>query len=98
MDWKDKYLDRIINGDCLKLMDKIPDNSIDMCFADPPFNIGKNYGPKSDRRKDYYEWCEEWIDVCFRKLKDTGSFYLMTLTRHLEKLFSYARVPRYLYK
>lgn len=80
-------IDICYNKDCLP-MDKVNDNSVDLVFADPPFNIGKNYGSRSDKRTDYYEWCEKWIDICFRKLKDTGSFYLMTLTRHLEKLFS----------
>jgi len=60
-----------------------PDNSVDLVFADPPFNIGKKYGT-SDNRPDYKNWCSLWISECFRLLKPTGSFYLMTLTRHLE--------------
>jgi len=79
-------IDIIYNKSCLP-MDEIDNKSVDMIFSDPPFNIGKDYGPRGDRRSDYYEWCEEWIDKCFQKLKDTGTFYLMTLTRHLEKLF-----------
>lgn len=54
-----------------------------MVFADPPFNIGKKYGKYQDRRADYRLWCEEWIAECWRILKPTGSFYLMTSTRHL---------------
>ena len=39
----DKYLNRIIQGDCLELFKNIPDNSVDMTFADPPFNLQKKY-------------------------------------------------------
>lgn len=75
--------------DCLEGMREIPDESIDLIFADPPFNVGKKYGEDStkDNRSDYYLWCEEWINEGFRVLKKTGTFYLMTLNRHLEKKF-----------
>lgn len=76
----------IYNEDCLEGMKRLSDESVDLIFADPPFNVGKKYG-SNDRRNDYYEWCEEWIDICFKKLKDTGTFYLMAITRHLEKLY-----------
>jgi hypothetical protein len=38
-----QYLNKIIQGDCLELLKPIPDNSIDMTFADPPFNLKKGY-------------------------------------------------------
>ena len=76
-------INQIINGDCLEVMREWPDNCVDLVFADPPFNIGKKYGT-SDNRKDYRQWCEKWITECFRILKEAGSFYLMTLSRHLE--------------
>ena len=74
-------------GDCLEILLTLADGSVDLVFADPPFNIGKKYGDNSssgDLRDDYRYWCEEWITECFRILKDTGTFYLMTLDRHLE--------------
>ncbi len=79
-------LDIIYNEDCLVGMKKLSDETVDLIFADPPFNVGKKYG-SNDRRDDYYEWCEKWIEECFRILKDTGTIYLMTITRHLEKLY-----------
>ena len=82
-----QFQNKVICGDALKILPKVPDESVDLVFADPPFNVGKDYGGFKDRRKDYYQWCEIWIEECFRILKPTGSFYLMTLTRHLEKLF-----------
>lgn len=84
--WDSMKTNIIYNKNCLD-MSEIDDESMDMIFADPPFNVGKKYGLENDRRTNYYEWCEEWIDTCFKKLKNTGTFYLMTLTRHLEKVF-----------
>ena len=79
---------RILLGDCLELMVDITSESIDMIFADPPFNIGKKYGgfSSNDNREDYYEWCYKWISEGFRLLKSTGTFYLMTIARHVFKM------------
>ena len=79
-------LDTIIQGDCLEVMQTFPDKSVDLIFADPPFNVGKDYGAgvKGDSRIDYRDWCAGWITECFRVLKDTGSFYHMTIPKHLE--------------
>ena len=38
-----KYLDRAHRADCLKLMQRLPDESVQMVFADPPFNLSKKY-------------------------------------------------------
>lgn len=76
-----EFLDRIIQGDCLDILRQIPDESVDLIFADPPFNMNKAY---KDNRANYREWVGKWISECFRVLKSTGSFYHMTLTRHLE--------------
>lgn len=38
----EKYLNRIVQGDCLEVLREIPDNSVDVTFADPPFNLKKN--------------------------------------------------------
>jgi DNA modification methylase len=78
----------LYKGDCLKIMRTFPSESVDMIFADPPFNVGKRYGGKSntDRRPDYYEWCASWIAEGFRLLKPTGTFYLMTIPRHVFRI------------
>lgn len=75
----------IYHGDCLELLPKV--SGATLVFADPPFNIGKKYGRNGDRRGDYREWCENWIAACFNALSDAGTFYLMTLVRHLEWKF-----------
>jgi len=74
-------------GDCLEVMPTIQTASVDLIFADPPFNVGISYKGYTDHRSDYYDWCAAWIAEGFRVLKDTGSFYLMTITRHLESLY-----------
>jgi DNA modification methylase len=69
----------------LEILSTIEPGSADLIFADPPFNVGKKYGgsASNDRRDDYYAWCSEWIELGFRALKPTGSFYLMTIARHV---------------
>jgi len=51
----DKYIDKCINqviqGDCLEVMKNIPDNSVDITFADPPFNLKKRYNGYKDNKK-----------------------------------------------
>lgn len=79
---------QLIQGLCEDVLKTILDESVDMVFADPPFNVGKKYAGKAgDQRGDYYEWCAVWIAECYRVLKPTGTFYHMTIDRHLEKLF-----------
>lgn len=70
--------------DCLEMLQSMDGESIDMVFADPPFNVNKKYRGYKDKRVDYIEWCDNWIAECFRVLKYTGSFYLMTIDKHLQ--------------
>ena len=76
----------IANEDSLKILKNIEDKSIDLIFADPPYNLGKDFGNNSDSwkdRKEYLNWCYEWIDECFRVLKDNGTFYVMNSTQNI---------------
>lgn len=76
----------IYHGDCREVLPTL--SLVEAVFADPPFNVGKRYGKATDdNRSDYYEWCESWIDPCFSALSDDGTFYLMTITRHLAALY-----------
>jgi site-specific DNA-methyltransferase (adenine-specific) len=85
----------IIMGDAIEsLSNNIPDCSVDLIFADPPYNIGKNFGGRNDKwesEEAYLQWCYEWLDICIRKLKDTGSFYLMSATQNMPYLDIYLR-------
>ena len=81
----DKYINKIIKGDCLELLKKIPDNSIDMTFADPPFNLKKKYNGYKDSLefKEYIEWCDEWIGEMVRITKPTGSIFVHNIPKWL---------------
>jgi|WetSurMetagenome_2_1015567.scaffolds.fasta_scaffold146036_2 site-specific DNA-methyltransferase (adenine-specific) len=68
--------------DCLAVLSLIKDGSIDCVFADPPFNLGKNYknGYQDNlTNDDYYTWCSKWIGECVRVLKPGGSFFIYAL-------------------
>ena len=75
----------IFHGDAIEVLEnRIEDESIDLIFADPPYNIGKQFDDFEDKwpsDESYAEWCAIWIDLCFRKLRKTGSMYLMTSTQ-----------------
>ena len=77
-------LGRLYEGDCLKILPFIRDDSIDMVFADPPFNVGKKYGKSVDDERpdsEYVLWCKRWIDQSIRTLKPGGSFFLYNLPK-----------------
>lgn len=70
-------LNKIYNEDCIKLMSNLPDNSIDLIVADPPYNVGKDYGNNSDKQSkiDYLEFTKKWLKEAVRILKDDGTIY-----------------------
>ena len=82
----------VILGDSLTVLRQIKSNSIDLIFADPPYNINKDFGNNKDKWdsvNDYIEWCKSWIDECMRVLKDSGTMYFMTATQHMPYLDVY---------
>lgn len=79
----------VYHGDCLDVLRSIADSSIDLIFADPPYNIGKKFDGTSDRWPSelaYAEWCYSWLSLAIAKLKPTGSLYLMTSTQAMPYL------------
>ncbi|MEY4935216.1 MAG: hypothetical protein RIS64_1575 [Bacteroidota bacterium] len=78
---------KILHGDVIQvLQSEIPDHSIDLIFADPPYNIGKNFNGHKDSWETetaYLNWCYEWLQLCLNKLKPNGSFYVMTATQFM---------------
>jgi len=73
-----KELDRVYNEDCLLGLAQIESGSVDLAFADPPFNIGYEYDVYDDHRRDddYLAWCKQWIGEVIRVLKADGAFWL----------------------
>ena len=91
----DKDGQAIIWGDAINALQReVPDASVDLIFADPPYNIGKKFNGRNDKWQsdgEYIEWCYRWLDICLSKLKDTGSFYLMAATQNMPYLDIYLR-------
>ncbi|QTA81962.1 SAM-dependent DNA methylase [Desulfonema limicola] len=81
----EKFINKIMQGDCLELFKNIPDNSVDMTFADPPFNLKKNYTSYSDSLdfQEYLNWCEKWIYEMVRVTKPAGSIFLHNIPKWL---------------
>jgi site-specific DNA-methyltransferase (adenine-specific) len=74
----------LFSGDCLSVLSLLRDSTIDTVFADPPFNIGKEYGSSTDDRKPdehYLSWCRQWLSECVRVLKPGGSLFVYNLPR-----------------
>lgn len=69
----------IAGGDCIKTMRAWPEDSVDLVFADPPYNIGFSYDQYKDTLDDdkYIAWTCDWIDAAADLLKPTGSMYIL---------------------
>lgn len=81
-----------ICGDNLKVMKHMKSGSVNLIFADAPYNIGKDFGNNQDKWETvqkYTCWCKEWIDECLRVLTDDGTMYFMTATQHMPYLDVY---------
>ncbi len=75
-EWPDR---EVVVGRCLEHMAAWPASSVDLIFADPPYNIGYTYDQYDDRLtpEEYGKWTGQWIRACSRLLKPTGSFYVL---------------------
>ena len=69
---------RIYQGNCIEKLRQLEAGSVDLIFADPPFNIGYSYDVYDDQRTttDYLEFCEAWIREVHTALKPSGTFWL----------------------
>ena len=69
-------LDKLLNRDCITGMADIPKGSVDLAFADPPFNIGYTYDVYEDRlaAANYLDWTKKWGEALVQTLKPTGTF------------------------
>lgn len=77
-------LGAVYQTDCMKLFAALNDECIDTVFADPPFNLGKDYGnggdkDEWDRASDYLDWCFEWMQQAVRVLKPGGAIFVYNL-------------------
>jgi len=86
-------LNKIIKGDTIEVLKRLPDNSVDLIFADPPYNLQLNselFRPnqtkvdavndkwdKFTNFQEYDKFCEEWLKECRRVLKRDGSIWVI---------------------
>jgi site-specific DNA-methyltransferase (adenine-specific) len=74
----------LYQGDCLNFLNSLPDTCVDLIFADPPFNLGKDYGKNvNDLRQseDYIKWSKHWLSESIRVLKPGGSLFIFNLPK-----------------
>ncbi len=73
-----EFQNKIICGDCIKVLSEVRRPFADLIFADPPFNIGYQYDEYHDKieKHEYLDWSEKWIKACLNALKPDGSFYI----------------------
>ncbi|MHA2365705.1 MAG: DNA-methyltransferase [Candidatus Hodarchaeales archaeon] len=79
----------LYSGDCNDLLTQIPSESIDIVFADPPYNIGKANWDEFQSEEEYLRWCKSWISECNRILKLSGSMFIMGYSEILAKVLTH---------
>jgi len=83
----------ILHGDVMSFLPSMEDNSAQMVIADPPYNIGKDFGNDSDKQPmdEYLTWCDQWIKECLRVLKPNGTMFIYGFSEILALIL--ARIP-----
>ena len=78
------------NENFLEGVKTLPDKSIDLVVADPPYGLGKDYGNDSDMKSsgEIIQWTIKWIDLVIPKIKETGGLYIFVTWRHSPEIFS----------
>ena len=79
----------IILGDCIEKMQSIENESVDLIIADPPYNVGKDYGNNSDKQNfdEYISFTKAWLNECHRVLKSNGTIYIFIGFRYISYLY-----------
>jgi len=69
----------VFNDDVMKVLKELPDNTLDMVYGDPDYNVGINYAGKSYTTKwnEYIDWYIELTSECLRVLKPTGNLFMI---------------------
>ena len=70
----EEVLNQVIVGDCVEVMSKLPENSIDLVVTSPPYSVGISYDVYDDTTtiNQYLEFSEKWLSETYRILKDDG--------------------------
>lgn len=82
----------LYQNDCMEVLPALKSESVDLVFADPPFNLEKAYNVHSTDDMDtneYRMWCYEWLDECIRVLKPGGSLFIWNIPHHNQDISQY---------
>src|SRR3989344_3630172 len=77
-EFEEKFVNKVICGDCLDVLPQLPEKSIDLVIADPPYfkTINEEWDFKWRTEEDYIEWAEKWIKELSRVVKTNCCFWL----------------------
>lgn len=80
---------KILQGDAIELFGGVETNSVDLIIADPPYNLGKDYGNNHDLKgfEDYLNFSSTWLNEAYRVLKPTGTIYVFMGVRFISYLY-----------
>ena len=76
---KPTLLNQIVLGDCVEVLRELdPALHFDLVIADPPYNVGKNFGNNQDNLnlRDYVRWSRQWMELCLNRLTPKGIMYV----------------------
>ena len=75
----EEFNNKVFNEDVLAVLRRLPENSLDMIYGDPDYNVGINYAGKHYTQKwnDYIEWYICLTKECMRVLKPSGNLFMM---------------------
>jgi site-specific DNA-methyltransferase (adenine-specific)/adenine-specific DNA-methyltransferase len=81
----ESYKNKILNIDCIEGMKSLPNESIPLIIADPPYNLNKDFGvwKENHNKEKWLPWCREWLTEAKRILTDNGSIFVYGIHRHL---------------
>jgi site-specific DNA-methyltransferase (adenine-specific) len=84
---------QLLNRDFLTDAANLPDGSIDLILADPPYGLGKDYGNDSDMRSgdDFLAWTRGWLELAIPKLKPSGSLYIFCTWQYAPEIFCFLK-------
>jgi len=78
-------MDTISTGDALSLLRNVPDGCAQLVIADPPYNLGPDFGVDTEWRHspDWLPWCREWLRECHRVLDDNGQIFVYGIHHYI---------------
>ncbi len=78
-------INRIVEGDCLVRMARLPGQCAGLIIADPPYNLNKDFGAwkEKENRDRWLPWCKKWLTECERLLSPGGNIFVYGIHHHI---------------